>query len=94
MPTLEWIGKKAVLNHHREVPYHLLKVDRGLSSGEPGSRNLIVQGDNLLALKALVPYYAGKVRCIYIDPPYNTIRVQISCLSTFRILETLGIAQF
>jgi len=72
MPTLEWIGKKAVLNHHREVPYHLLKEDSSLSTGDPASGNLVVQGDNLLALKALLPYYAGKVKCIYIDPPYNT----------------------
>ncbi len=72
MPTLDWIGKKAVLNHHREVPYHLLKCDPKLSVGDPGSGNLLVQGDNLLALKALLPYYAGQVKCIYIDPPYNT----------------------
>ncbi len=72
MPTLDWIGKKAVLNHHREVPYHLLKCDKELSVGDPGSGNLLVEGDNLLALKALLPYYAGKVKCIYIDPPYNT----------------------
>jgi site-specific DNA-methyltransferase (adenine-specific)/adenine-specific DNA-methyltransferase len=72
MPTLEWIGKKAVLNHHREVPYHLLKCDKNLSLGDPDSGNLLVQGDNLIALKALLPYYAGKVKCIYIDPPYNT----------------------
>ncbi|MBI3996213.1 MAG: site-specific DNA-methyltransferase [Candidatus Omnitrophica bacterium] len=72
MPTLDWIGKKAVLNHHREVPYHLLRCDRSLSAGEPESENLLVQGDNLIALKALLPYYAGKVKCIYIDPPYNT----------------------
>ena len=72
MPTLDWIGKKAVLNHHREVPYHLLRCDRSLSAGEPDSENLLVQGDNLIALKALLPYYAGKVKCIYIDPPYNT----------------------
>jgi adenine-specific DNA-methyltransferase len=72
MPTLEWIGKKAVLNHHREVPYHLLQFKNELSVGDPDSRNLLVQGDNLLALKALLPYYAGKVKCIYIDPPYNT----------------------
>ena len=72
MPTLDWIGKKAVLNHHKEVPYHLLKCDKKLSVGDPGSSNLLVQGDNLLALKALLPYYAGKVKCIYIDPPYNT----------------------
>ncbi len=72
MPTLDWIGKKAVLNHHREVPFHLLKCDTNLSVGDPGSGNLLVQGDNLLALKALLPYYAGQVKCIYIDPPYNT----------------------
>lgn len=72
MPTLEWIGKKAVINHHNEVPFHLLKEEKELSVGEPGSGNLIVEGDNLVALKALLPYYAGKVKCIYIDPPYNT----------------------
>lgn len=72
MPTLEWIGKKAVLNHHRQVPYRLLHCDRAHSAGDPDSGNLLVQGDNLLALKALLPYYAGKVKCIYIDPPYNT----------------------
>jgi adenine-specific DNA-methyltransferase len=72
MPTLDWIGKKAVLNHHREVPYRLLKCDSKLSVGDPGSGNLLVEGDNLEALKALLPYYGGQVKCIYIDPPYNT----------------------
>jgi site-specific DNA-methyltransferase (adenine-specific)/adenine-specific DNA-methyltransferase len=72
MPTLEWIGKSAVVNHHRQVPYHLLRCDSSLSVGDTDSGNLLVQGDNLLALKALLPYYAGKVKCIYIDPPYNT----------------------
>lgn len=72
MPTLEWIGKDAVRNHHREVHYHLLHCDGELSAGAPGDGNLLVEGDNLLALKALLPYYAGKVKCIYIDPPYNT----------------------
>jgi hypothetical protein len=71
MPTLDWIGKKAVRGHHRAVPDHLLKCDRALSVGDPGTGNLLVQGDNLLALKALLPYYAGQVKCIYIDPPYN-----------------------
>ena len=59
MPTLDWIGKKAVLNHQREVPYHLLKCHKNLSVGDPDSGNLLVQGDNLLALKALLPYYAN-----------------------------------
>ncbi|MBI4000420.1 MAG: site-specific DNA-methyltransferase, partial [Nitrospira defluvii] len=72
MPTLNWIGKEAVVNHHRQVPFHLLKDVPDLACGEPGDGNLIVQGDNLVALKALLPYYAGQVKCIYIDPPYNT----------------------
>ena len=72
MPTLNWIGKEAVVNHHHQVPFRLLKDVPDLSCGDPGSGNLIVQGDNLEALKALLPYYAGQVKCIYIDPPYNT----------------------
>lgn len=72
MPTLNWIGKEAVVNHHHQVPFHLLKDVPELACGEPGDGNLIVQGDNLVALKALLPYYAGQVKCIYIDPPYNT----------------------
>lgn len=72
MPTLEWIGKSAVVNHHLRVPCHDLLCDDELSCGDPESGNLLVQGDNLLALKALLPSYAGKVKCIYIDPPYNT----------------------
>lgn len=72
MPTLNWIGKDAVVNHHLTVPFRLLKDVPELSCGDPGSGNLIVEGDNLVALKALLPYYAGQVKCIYIDPPYNT----------------------
>lgn len=72
MPTLDWIGKQAVLHHHRDVPYRLIHCDSELSAGDPDAGNLLVQGDNLEALKALLPYYAGKVKCIYIDPPYNT----------------------
>ncbi len=72
MPNLDWLGKRAVVNHHREVPTRLLHCDSGLSFGDPEAGNLLVQGDNLEALKALLPFYAGKVRCIYIDPPYNT----------------------
>ncbi len=60
------------MNHHQHVPFHLLKDVPDLACGDPGSGNLIVQGDNLVALKALLPYYAGQVKCIYIDPPYNT----------------------
>lgn len=72
MPTLDWIGKKAVVNHHQDVPYHLLRDVPALGCGPADSGNLIVEGDNLTALKALLPYYAGQVKCIYIDPPYNT----------------------
>jgi len=72
MPILDWIGKKAVVKHHKEVPFHILKCDPDLSVGDPESGNLLVRGDNLLALKSLMPYYAGQVKCIYIDPPYNT----------------------
>lgn len=71
-PIFHWTGKKAVLNHHREVPYRLLRRDNTLSVGDTDAGNLLVQGDNLLALKALLPYHAGKVKCIYIDPTYNT----------------------
>jgi adenine-specific DNA-methyltransferase len=72
MPTLDWIGKRAVLNHHREIPFHLLSPNDELSAGDPDVGNLVVQGDNLLALKALLPFYARQVKCVYIDPPYNT----------------------
>lgn len=72
MPSLDWIGKKAVVNHHKQVPFHLLRQNNELSAGDPDSKNLLVQGDNLVALKALLPNYAGQVKCIYIDPPYNT----------------------
>lgn len=72
MPTLDWIGKKAVVEHHRKVPYRLLQFDKMLSAGDPNAAHLLVQGDNLLALQALRPFYAGRVKCIYIDPPYNT----------------------
>jgi adenine-specific DNA-methyltransferase len=75
MPTLNWIGKDAVIKHHKEVPYRLLEPDAALSLpglDGAGEGNLIVEGDNLHALKALLPRYAGQVKCIYIDPPYNT----------------------
>lgn len=72
MPSLNWIGREAVLNHHNEIPYRLLRGDGERSVGDSSSGNLLVEGDNLEALKALLPYYAGQVKCIYIDPPYNT----------------------
>ena len=69
MPHLEWIGKEKVVNHAKEVPFHVL--ERKYSFGE-GRDGMVIHGDNLLALKSLLPEYEGKVRCIYIDPPYNT----------------------
>ena len=77
MPTLNWIGKDKVINHHNEVPYRMLERKYSYENGEKtsednGSQNMIIHGDNLEALKALLPKYEGKVKCIYIDPPYNT----------------------
>ena len=77
MPTLEWIGKDKVINHHQQVPFRVL--DRkysfdaeGQHDADNGSENMVIRGDNLEALKALLPRYEGRVKCIYIDPPYNT----------------------
>lgn len=69
MPTLDWIGKDKVINHHMDVPYRVLNPQ--YEYGEPDG-NMIIHGDNLSALKSLLPEYEGKIRCIYIDPPYNT----------------------
>lgn len=74
MPTLQFKGKTFVQNHHLAAPYHQLVARPDLSITDRHSLhdNLVVRGDNLLALKALLPTYAGRVKCIYIDPPYNT----------------------
>ncbi len=78
MPTLNWIGKDKVISHHQDVPYKVLEHKYGFTSDnseqiEPTkSGNKIIHGDNLEALKSLLPEYEGKVKCIYIDPPYNT----------------------
>ena len=74
MPSLHFKGKVFVENHHLAVPFHELQPIRskGLSKKASLHDNLIVEGDNLAALKALLPTYHGKVKCIYIDPPYNT----------------------
>lgn len=71
MPVLNWIGKDKVVNHDKELPFRVLKPVKDQSIGE-ASENLLIQGDNLEALKALMPFYYGKVKCVYIDPPYNT----------------------
>ncbi len=72
MPTLTWAGKEQATKEANSVPYRLLERDESLCYGDVAAGNIIVQGDNLAALKALMPYYRGRVRCIYIDPPYNT----------------------
>ena len=80
MPTLDWIGYMKVINHHLHIPYRVLEhqysLSPTLSEGEgvikEGSSGAIIHGDNLEALKALLPEYEGKIKCIYIDPPYNT----------------------
>lgn len=71
MPELIWKGKEQVMNHHLEVPVRVLNRQYTYN-GEAESGNTIIQGDNLEALKALLPEYEGRIRCIYIDPPYNT----------------------
>lgn len=71
MPTLDWIGKDKVVTHHNDVPFRVL--DRKYTFGDtPDSGNMIIHGDNLEALKALLPEYENRIKCIYIDPPYNT----------------------
>ena len=77
MPTLEWIGKDKVINHHQQVPFRVLERQysydqNGQRDEDNGSQNMIIHGDNLEALKSLLPRYESKVKCIYIDPPYNT----------------------
>lgn len=70
MPTLEWIGKDKVINHHQKVPFKVLEEKYTYNAEK--SDNMIIRGDNLEALKALLPKYEGRIKCIYIDPPYNT----------------------
>ncbi len=78
MPTLTWIGKEKVVNHHQEVPYRVLEHKYGFRADNEADRtptdsgNKIIHGDNLEALKSLLPQYEGRIKCIYIDPPYNT----------------------
>lgn len=70
MPFLDWVNKTQAVNIAADVPYHLLQFQS--AHGDASAENMLIQGDNLLALKALLPFYRGKVKCIYIDPPYNT----------------------
>jgi adenine-specific DNA-methyltransferase len=70
MTILSWIGKEVVVNHDKDVPFRLLKKSKSKSVND--SENLIIEGDNLEALKALLPHYQNKIKCVFIDPPYNT----------------------
>lgn len=72
MPILNWLGRDEALKTATNTPYRLLEEVPELGYGDKTKENMIVQGDNLEALKALLPFYAGQVKCIYIDPPYNT----------------------
>lgn len=75
MPTLEWMGKDKVIGYHRQVPYRVLDSvpAKGILATDGSDRgNKIIHGDNLEALKSLLPEYGGRVDCVYIDPPYNT----------------------
>ena len=72
MPTLNWLTRDTDIHATTRVPYRLLEEASDFSTGDPDASNMLIQGDNLEALKALLPFYAGQVKCIYIDPPYNT----------------------
>jgi adenine-specific DNA-methyltransferase len=72
MPILDWVDKDKALKAADGAPYRLLEEVPKLSFGDADNENMLIQGDNLDALKALIPYYAGRVKCIFIDPPYNT----------------------
>jgi adenine-specific DNA-methyltransferase len=80
MPSLHWLGKEKVINHHLDIPFHTLNEEYRFASNEgkqpdtanQGTDNKIIHADNLLALKSLLPEYEGRIKCIYIDPPYNT----------------------
>lgn len=77
MPELNWVGKANVITHHMDVPFRVLDRqysfdESGQHSHDNGSPNMVIHGDNLEALKALLPQYEGRIDCIYIDPPYNT----------------------
>lgn len=72
MPILHWLTRDEDIRAATRVPYRLLEEASELSAGDTDAGNMLIQGDNLDALKALLPFYAGQVKCIYIDPPFNT----------------------
>ena len=72
MPFLDWVNKNQAKETTAAVPYHLLKRAASYGDAEAAMQNMVIHGDNLLSLKALLPFYGGQVKCIFIDPPYNT----------------------
>ncbi len=72
MPILNWLSREEDVSAAQRVPYRLFEEAADLSAGDCDATNMLIQGDNLDALKALLPFYAGRVKCVYIDPPYNT----------------------
>ena len=70
MPFLNWINDDIARRQYKNVAFHLLEKQEHYGASD--AENLLIQGDNLIALRALLPFYKGKVKCIYIDPPYNT----------------------
>ena len=72
MPMLNWMGREKATKATKDVVMKILREEKSLGYGEAVKDNILVHGDNLEALKALLPFYAGEVKCIYIDPPYNT----------------------
>ena len=72
MPILSWLSREEDTRAAQRVPYRLLEEAPDLSGGDRDAENMLIQGDNVEALKALLPFYAGRVKCVYIDPPYNT----------------------
>jgi adenine-specific DNA-methyltransferase len=83
MPFLDWVNKAQAQRATADVPYHLLEFQSAHGDGD--ARNLLIQGDNLLALKALLPFYRGQVKCIFIDPPYNTQRLLSTTTTSWSI---------
>jgi adenine-specific DNA-methyltransferase len=72
MPKLDWLTRTEDEKVSSHVPYRLLEAVPEHSYGDANSENMLIQGDNLDALKSLLPFYAGRVKCIFVDPPYNT----------------------
>ena len=72
MPLLDWVNRNQAEETASQVPFHLLKFQKSFGDTDTAKENLIIQGDNLQILKSLLPLYGGKVKCVFIDPPYNS----------------------